>query len=54
MPTECIADEAAQKEYLGSLQVLIYYNQEVFDVFNYGDKAIQKKSKISFAQINQN
>ena len=43
---ECIADEQAQKEYLGPLDMRLYFNEENFDSANFGEKSINRQSKI--------
>ena len=46
---ECVKDLAAQQEYLGPLEVILYYNDESFDQEYYGNKSIKRTSKITGA-----
>ena len=50
---ECIADLQAQKDYLGPLDVVLYYNDEDFDQQEFGDKSILRQSRIMRTQISQ-
>ena len=49
----CVEDLEAQRNYLGPLQVPIYYNDETFDRSEYGSSSIKRSSKITRAQINE-
>ena len=44
---ECIWDLQKQQEYLGQINVLLYFNEENYNSEEYGDKAIRRESKIS-------
>ena len=49
---ECVANLKEQIDYLGSLDLLLYFNDEQYDVNEYGDQAIRRESKIIKQMIN--
>ena len=51
---ECIADLEKQKEYLGPLDMLIYFNDEEFDQQAFGNEAISRQSQLINVQFSQN
>jgi len=43
---DCVADLDAQKEYLGPLNVNLYFNNEKFDKQAYGEETIKRESSL--------
>ena len=50
---ECVPDLAAQKAYLGPLEVVMYFNSEIFVSENYGSETIMRQSKMIYTTINE-
>ena len=51
---ECIHDLQAQRDYLQSLRVSLFVNDEKFEPEQYGEASIKKYSKVIHMQIDQN
>ena len=49
---ECIADQQAQQDYLGPLEVVMYVNEETYDPTQFGEAAIIRESRIIEQDIN--
>lgn len=50
---ECIADMAQQQEYLGPLNVLLFFNDEEFDQQHFGEQTIKQQGQLRNIQISQ-
>lgn len=49
--SECVYDRDKQIEYLGPLNVLVYYNMESIIVNEFGDRRISRYSKLENIQV---
>ena len=49
----CIADFDEQIAYLGPIKVLMYVNEEHYQVNEYGEKSIRRESRIIEQNINE-
>ena len=42
---ECLWDQQAQMDYIGNLRALVYIAEQTFDINEYGEKSIEKRSR---------
>ena len=54
MPETCVGDLDQIKEYLGNIQLTVFYNDEEFDQSKYGLGAIHRSSKMFIKQLDPN
>ena len=40
----CIGDQKGQEDYLGNIRTVVYHTAEMFNIKEYGDKAVQMSS----------
>jgi len=50
---ECVADLEKQIEYLGPMNMLVYFNQETFKQEEYGEARISRTSTIRNIQVDE-
>ena len=48
---QCITDLEAQKEYLGSVRVMLYFNDQTLVTDNFGAESIKNTSKIIYTNV---
>ena len=48
---QCITDLEAQKEYLGSVRVMLYFNDQTLVTDKFGAESIENNSKIIYTNV---
>ena len=53
MHPECIPDLDKQIEYLGSINILLYYSQDILQARTFGDQSFNRVSTMTNIQVSE-